>query len=49
MIVAQLIFSGVYPIPVAFYEVDEDAKKMPLGQKLKKFCDIISQSGVCFG
>ena len=31
MIVAQLIFSGVYPIPVAFYEVREKPKKMPLG------------------
>ena len=31
MIVAQLIFSGVYPIPAAFYEVRENPKKMPLG------------------
>ena len=44
MIVAQLIFSGVYPIPVAFYEVDENAKKKNAsgaGLKPKIFCNVI--------
>jgi hypothetical protein len=36
---------------IAFYEVRGKRKKNAswAGQKPKKFCDIISQSGVCFG